>query len=63
MNSTDCSPGSTRIPLPDGHADVDHTDGLVELTVRLGGRVALGLTLTADEARNIGTVLTAAGAR
>lgn len=54
---------TTRISLPDGHADVDHTDGMVELTVRLGGRAAFGITLTSDEAQQIGAVLTGAGAR
>lgn len=44
-------------------ADVDHTDGMVELTVRLGGRAAFGITLTSDEAQRIGAVLTGAGAR
>lgn len=50
-----------RVPLEDGHADVDRTDDAVDLTVRLGTRAVLGLSFTPAEARNIGAALYGGG--
>jgi hypothetical protein len=54
---------SERIPLDDGHADVDVIAGSVEITVQLGDRALLGLALSADEADRLGEALRTAAQR
>lgn len=41
----------------DGVAYVEHIDGRVELTVKLGSRIVCGLALSPAEAEQIGTAL------
>lgn len=45
------------IPLDGGTAIVEHVEGRVELTIRLGERIICGLALTALEAAAIGRAL------
>lgn len=54
---------SQRIALDGGHVDLDGEGEHVELTVRLGGRIALGVALSADEAARVADALATAARR
>lgn len=51
---------SQRVALDGGHVDVDVIDQHVEATVTVGGRISLGIALTAAEAAQLGEALTSA---